>query len=331
MISLYSHHAGHINLIPNGKNKYIVKQNLNLTERVLKAAEAAFFALIYLLTLTYWGSLKNLSLRAWRLCLTSNCEAIIDKSLLKTGKILSGKLTNENEVIQLLLQAVMQSKLANLLDNPKKKGVIEALLTGAIKFKNLDPELKLDRDVVLAALKKDGNNLQYAQEFFKKDKEIVLHAIKQNGLALEYADKKLRRNREVILAAIRQNGQAIFLADHWVPDYILLHQNLYGKSTYINKKIIEDREIALEFLINDKDDPSYAAWICAYYSTFLKDRNFVFEVAKHNAFVLEFVDDRIKKDRNFFLELLNLTPPIKGLLIYCNLLIKVYMQIQNCG
>ena len=66
-----------------------------------------------------------------------------------------------------------------------------------------------DQEVILAAVKKDGLALQYADEDLKKDEEIVLAAVKQNGLALQYAHKDLRKNKKVVLAAVEQNGLAL--------------------------------------------------------------------------------------------------------------------------
>ena len=47
--------------------------------------------------------------------------------------------------------------------------------------------LKLDREIVLAAVQQCGIALKYATAELKLDREIVLAAMAQSGVALEYA------------------------------------------------------------------------------------------------------------------------------------------------
>ena len=41
--------------------------------------------------------------------------------------------------------------------------------------------------------------LQYADKKLKADKEVVLAAVKKNGYVLQYADKKLKADKEIVL------------------------------------------------------------------------------------------------------------------------------------
>ena len=66
-----------------------------------------------------------------------------------------------------------------------------------------------NRDEVLAAVKEDGNALEYADESLKKDREIVLAAVKQDGFALQYADASLKKDNEIVMAAIKQDSERI--------------------------------------------------------------------------------------------------------------------------
>merc|ERR1719161_1578702 len=56
---------------------------------------------------------------------------------------------------------------------------------------------KKEKEVVLAAVKKDEHALEYAPESLKKDKEFVLAAVKQDARALAFADKSLWKDKEV--------------------------------------------------------------------------------------------------------------------------------------
>jgi hypothetical protein len=104
-----------------------------------------------------------------------------------------------------------------------------------------DSEKWKDRDFVLYAVKRDGNLLEYAEDFQDDDevalaavrqngmalqfantelrdgfldKELVLEAVKQNGMALQYADERLKADKQVVLAAVKQNPDAIDLVHH---------------------------------------------------------------------------------------------------------------------
>eukprot|EP00971_Amphidinium_carterae_P071046 1404666-Amphidinium_carterae.1 len=43
----------------------------------------------------------------------------------------------------------------------------------------------------------------------KADREIVLAAVRKNGLALQYASKTVRADREVVLTAVQQSQYAL--------------------------------------------------------------------------------------------------------------------------
>ena len=67
-------------------------------------------------------------------------------------------------------------------------------------------ELKKDKEVVLAAVRQDGDALKYASKELQKDKEVVLAAVWQHCRALNYASEELKSDKDVLLAAVRQNG-----------------------------------------------------------------------------------------------------------------------------
>lgn len=65
-----------------------------------------------------------------------------------------------------------------------------------------------DRDIVLAAVSKYGDALEYADQSLKNDKKIVLAAVAQDGYALRYASKNLRADEVVVATAINQKKGA---------------------------------------------------------------------------------------------------------------------------
>ena len=72
--------------------------------------------------------------------------------------------------------------------------------------------LRNDKEVVLAAVQKNGRALQYASAELKADKEVVLAAVQQDGCALQYASAELKADKEVVLAAVQQDGDALYYA-----------------------------------------------------------------------------------------------------------------------
>ena len=54
-------------------------------------------------------------------------------------------------------------------------------------------ELQADREVVLAAVRQNGNALWFASEALQADRYVVLEAVREEGLALEYASDELKR------------------------------------------------------------------------------------------------------------------------------------------
>jgi hypothetical protein len=48
----------------------------------------------------------------------------------------------------------------------------------------------------MAAVRNNGDALEFASDEFKGDKEVVLAAVKEDGDALEYADDSLKNDPE---------------------------------------------------------------------------------------------------------------------------------------
>ena len=72
--------------------------------------------------------------------------------------------------------------------------------------------LRADREVVLAAVRQNGQALQHASEGLQKDRVLVLTAVQLYGMALQWAYEDLRDDKEVVLAAVSQDGRALRLA-----------------------------------------------------------------------------------------------------------------------
>jgi hypothetical protein len=51
--------------------------------------------------------------------------------------------------------------------------------------------------------------LQYTSDELRADKEVVLAAVTRNGMALQYTSDELRDDKEVVLAAVTQSRYAV--------------------------------------------------------------------------------------------------------------------------
>ena len=74
---------------------------------------------------------------------------------------------------------------------------------------NLVPLALRSKEVVLAAVRRDGEDLKYAPYDCLVDRGILLAAVSQNGLSVRHALQNERDDKEIALAAVRSRGDAI--------------------------------------------------------------------------------------------------------------------------
>lgn len=112
-----------------------------------------------------------------------------------------------------------------------------------------------DKQIVMAALKTNHSNMEYAHDVLTKDKDFVMDSIKQGAkLTLQHVSIDLRKDREVALLAVKQTPVA-FVHIHdsirWDEEFILngLKGSSLGLSFIENrlpKKFRESREFAMK-------------------------------------------------------------------------------------
>ena len=64
-------------------------------------------------------------------------------------------------------------------------------------------EVRKDKEVVLAAVKKDGSALEHAAEELKSDENFILEAVKIDGTALKWAADTIRGDKTFLLKAVK--------------------------------------------------------------------------------------------------------------------------------
>jgi len=88
-----------------------------------------------------------------------------------------------------------------------KETLIEDISQNTFAYAFATPELKRDKDVVLALVTKDGNSLQKIPYELRRDRDVIMAAVRQNGTALRYALSPI--DRDIFMTAIMQNGMAL--------------------------------------------------------------------------------------------------------------------------
>lgn len=120
----------------------------------------------------------------------------------------------------------------------------------------LDTHANQTKLLVLEAVKNCGLALQYAAEEFRSDKEVVLAAVRENGNALCFA-RKHKTDNEVVLEAVKQDGQALM---HVVRPWYRRSETTYSPSrevvleamrtaggllAHVNPRFYTDKEVVL--------------------------------------------------------------------------------------
>mmetsp|Transcript_60391 Transcript_60391/g.168742 ORF Transcript_60391/g.168742 Transcript_60391/m.168742 type:complete len:229 (+) Transcript_60391:87-773(+) len=109
------------------------------------------------------------------------------------------------------------------------------------------PELKADKEIVLAAVRLNGHALMDAAEALKGDGDVVLAACAQNAHALRYASAALRADRELLLRAASKNCHALKFADETLKadkDFMLALVREHGAAfMYAAPELKEDEEL----------------------------------------------------------------------------------------
>lgn len=90
-------------------------------------------------------------------------------------------------------------------------GTFQSILAehAAFVFRLADPDLRLDREFMIAAVSKCAEASTFAPANMWSDRGFVLAAVSKSGILLERASDDLRADLAVSLAAVRQNAEAM--------------------------------------------------------------------------------------------------------------------------
>lgn len=99
----------------------------------------------------------------------------------------------------------------------EKALVLEAVSKDGLALLHASLELQVDRDLIIAALKalkSEPEHYKYRKIFtffsaFGDNRDVMLFAVKFDGNLLQYGSPRLQDDREIILEAVRENPEAI--------------------------------------------------------------------------------------------------------------------------
>ena len=201
----------------------------------------------------------------------------------------------------------------------KKGGTKEADLQSVRKDGlHLQKIKNKDFDIVLEAVKQNGEALQYAEGFNDND-VIVDHAISQNIHAfkyvsprfansielvrkvvvmdpylLEYASPEIKDNKEIVSLAIDVQGDVLVYASPRLQAdqelWIVSIQNPFGEMDYAPAELKDNREFVLKCI---KVVPESVKWASA---RLKQDKAFVMAAVSTNGDALRFVNDEFRYD-----------------------------------
>lgn len=124
------------------------------------------------------------------------------------------------------------------IDWSNKESVLAEIKKDGFNYQFASAELMADREVLLAAVKNYGWALAHAPSEYQDDKEIVLLAIKNEKTLVEvcsilkYVSRELRHDKEVVDAAIKSHKGAEI--------YTYPPENEWGDKPYVLRQVRED-------------------------------------------------------------------------------------------
>ena len=173
-------------------------------------------------------------------------------------------------------------------------------------------ELKVDREVIMSAVKKNGFALQYASKEVKADKKIVMAAVKQSGEALEFASLELQDDKKIVIEAVKRDpgfdidGKVILrhaskrLQNDKEVAIVAAEANIEA-FFFLNDSLRQDSAVILAVLKNSNQAESARAASFSKNSSILEDKNFLLEALKVNGLFLKYLDENYKNKLNFVL------------------------------
>jgi hypothetical protein len=165
-----------------------------------------------------------------------------------------------------------------------------------------------DKKWVLEKVQSDGTWLKYASSALKKDRDVGVAAVQQNVFAFDYLDESLKKEPEIWLALIKQASELMRKADESLkknPEFVLeVLRHDPRIFQYIDRRLLNNKE----FIHQLRQLVTFSHILFHVDNKFLmKHKFFIKTLLPHYGFT-SFIDDSLKKDPDFMLELIKIDP-----------------------
>jgi hypothetical protein len=163
-----------------------------------------------------------------------------------------------------------------------------------------------DREVVLAAVNRNGCMLEYASAELRNDKDVVLAAVNKNGGALQYTSEALRNDKEIVLAAVNNfcgdNFECVSDELRDDKDVVLAAVKIYNYSLkYASDKLRNDRDVLFAALASQGEHYCDELWNYAG-KEILNNRECILAAAQYCGEWLKYAADELHNDKDVMLE-----------------------------
>lgn len=152
-----------------------------------------------------------------------------------------------------------------------KELMLRAVRRNGSALSHAPETLRSDIEVVRAAVERDPHALQFASPEVRADRSVVLPVVSRTGSALKFAAASLRSDREVVRAAVQQDGEALKYAA----------QELRADPSIVCAAVL-DNVLALGFAERE----------------LRHDRRFILQVVKQEGRALQYTSESLRSDRD---------------------------------
>lgn len=193
---------------------------------------------------------------------------LVDRYRLPSGCFFS-ELSREGQNAYIIINGYIGPKLFS------DKDVVLALIQKNYKlYQKASPELKNNPEVMIAALRKDRNAVEFFDPEIWKNREIVLALVQVDGWLLEKASIELQNDKEVALAAFRQCGIA---------------QRFFGPEFWKNREAVMEL-VGIDGLLLKQASPELR-----------NDKDIVTAAVRQNGLAIQYAGKELKADKDVLL------------------------------
>ena len=221
-----------------------------------------------------------------------------EKEIIDINKVVSYLVSKDPRVLKLIAPASDMGIICTCLQYTHEEDI-------PFIIDCISEDLKKTKKFWVTAVQKSLYMLKNAPLIFKQDEDVVLSAVRYNGELIEFAEETLRTNPEILLEAIHQIAKRRGACNpdrisHMIPSQLLSDESflLHAIKDYprifelVPMDIRSNREFMMQVI-----KKTYG-WIIQYVAPELQsDKQFILEAAKSNRDILRWLPENFKDDK----------------------------------